>query len=693
MVSNVSSPYSVVDSDEEQFQGSVGHDMDATEIPIPVLESALPLELPNDGHEHIHQIETKHEDSDESEHGSAQGDTASTPDIPLPMGDQPMFSGLGNHNVLSAASNSEQLQVIANSVWTYERSRRLGNLPWETGLMGQVFRTPMPTSYGRTPLASVPIPVQYWKTDGPTTVTKPPIPRISFALARLRNVRLQPSEDALRTRALVRWRLILELDLESSQLSRTLKSMAEDLSNETNISRVLADAFASKSTSTLFKRASSIGHYLEWAKAQRVERPLLFAETHLYSYVSYLRSSNYKPTKAEAFKEAVAFCVHVLGMDNSVACFSNRFKGACHLQYISKSPLKQAPPLTVEQVRRLERLAMAAPRLEDRIIAGQFCFCVYASCRFSDSIYATDYKLTRASNSSGETVILIDAGTLRHKTATTRERATTFLPLLANGIGIEGDWATPWLKAREDMGLSPSHTPFLPAFLTSGRWSDRRMTTGEASSMLNDMLTDYVSPEGNSVSKPSTHSCKATVLSWLSKDGAKLELRRIAGHHMDPGSKSVLTYSRDALLSVMIRVAKIVNKIKGGTFVPDEERAEAMLRSVYESSKTVLPQASHVSESEDDIESIADASTEAVELWSYLNPDTMPPAIVQFPKEQVYRHAITGVIHLEQYDLTTPLGVLRCGRPLTSRYSKAVNLDPVEWPICKQCESNWNQQQ
>ena len=227
--------------------------------------------------------------------------------------------------------------------------------------------------------------------------------------------------------------------------------------------------------------------------------------------------------------------------------------------------------------------------------------------------------------------------------------------------------------------------------MLNGRISDRRMTTGEASAILKDMLSDTLK-EGDPL--PTTHSLKATVLSWLSKDGAPLELRRIAGHRMDPSSKSVLTYSRDALLSVMVRIAKILHKIREGLFDPDSNRAEFMLAQLRnDNQEVVISQAAEASESEDDVQEVPDASEEAKTLWQHLHPNNKPPAITSLPVQEMVQHSVSGVIHFVQIDLDVQLEFLRCGRLVSSKFHKLINQDPVEWPICKVCEANWRANQ
>ena len=54
--------------------------------------------------------------------------------------------------------------------------------------------------------------------------------------------------------------------------------------------------------------------------------------------------------------------------------------------------------------------------------------------------------------------------------------------------------------------------------------------------------------------------------------------RRILGHHMDPGSKSVLTYSRESYTSLYAKVILMYIKIRSGEFKPDLSAIERVLQ-------------------------------------------------------------------------------------------------------------------
>ena len=54
--------------------------------------------------------------------------------------------------------------------------------------------------------------------------------------------------------------------------------------------------------------------------------------------------------------------------------------------------------------------------------------------------------------------------------------------------------------------------------------------------------------------------------------------RRILGHHMDPGSKSVLAYSRESYTSLYAKVLLMYIKIRSGEFMPDLSALERVLQ-------------------------------------------------------------------------------------------------------------------
>ena len=120
------------------------------------------------------------------------------------------------------------------------------------------------------------------------------------------------------------------------------------------------------------------------------------------------------------------------------------------------------------------------------LVAGHLCFCLYACCRFGDS-----QALDNIQVSEGGPTVLVETSTRSYKTATSKEKKTTFLPLLALGLGLEKDepWAYGWQEAREV--LPPGLEWALPAYSwSSGKFLNRPLSTGEASFCLREILAD-----------------------------------------------------------------------------------------------------------------------------------------------------------------------------------------------------------
>ena len=97
-------------------------------------------------------------------------------------------------------------------------------------------------------------------------------------------------------------------------------------------------------------------------------------------------------------------------------------------------------------------------------------------------------------------------------------------------------------------------------------------TTAESSLWLRDILVtvvlDAAGAEGFS-----THSLKATCLSWAAKAGSLSLEDVIMGHRSPQAKKSRLVYSRDALADVMVKLWRVVDSIRKGHFKPDASRA------------------------------------------------------------------------------------------------------------------------
>ena len=83
------------------------------------------------------------------------------------------------------------------------------------------------------------------------------------------------------------------------------------------------------------------------------------------------------------------FCQHVLQVDGADLCVaSRRLVGQSELQAALKGPTKQARPLTVMEVRKLQKfMADPSKELQERLICSHLVLMIYTRSRNSDLAY------------------------------------------------------------------------------------------------------------------------------------------------------------------------------------------------------------------------------------------------------------------------------------------------------------------
>ena len=313
-------------------------------------------------------------------------------------------------------------------------------------------------------------------------------------------------------------------------------------------------------------------------------------------------------------------------------------------------------------------------------------FCLSASARVSDALNVTNLNVDKA-----DSVCILECDTLRHKTATTKEKQTTFLPYITLGALFQDEsWAEEWLQARTQSGLGANSYP-LCAPNYSGGWMPRRISTGEISLWLRDILVSQ-GLELESVQRLTSHSLKTTILSWCAKFGMDTPTRRIVGHHVDPESRSALTYSRGALIAAHIKIYDMTRVILSGGFNPDLTRAQRLLHHVLQSNLSeVNPSAEadndakelvvDTSSSEDDIHQVCTADDDARVMWDLITPDNSIPHLDNSGGTLV-QHVVSGIVHIKHPSLHD---TLKCGRIITDNYRPYHRVDTITWPSCGQC--------
>lgn len=491
-------------------------------------------------------------------------------------------------NVVSNSAEVHTLTLgldIQSNAMILARQRSAIRLPWEVGFGARMFGPrnpiiPFPKLHvPKLPQVVMDLPTLHNELQVAILPVKRPL--VPFVLRTLRSIDIPYDGDALKLRAINRWRIIVELNLEASDVGKQIVAYIEDGKSEILIISVLQDVFATKKASTMNKRASSLIQYLRWAMVpgSKVLSAMRFEEDDCYRFVSFLKATCAAPTAAKSFKESLNFAMHTLGMPQIQATVkSTRIAGSTMGQLSKKRPLKQALAYKVNQLRLMHHILETATDDRDKCMIGYSINNVYCSGRFSDGMYPTKYVLDLDEFGYG----FIELYTLDHKVATNAERRSVFLPLISISPGIaKVPWAPLWLAARERTGLSFCKGPTMPAPSSNGGWTDRALSASEGAQWTRELLAAY-GPKSLTQNRVTSHSGKVTILSWAAKFGMDKSFRKCLGHHLEQGELSVTTYSRSALDIPLQSVVQMLQQINDGLFDPDSSRLhrQKMARTV-----------------------------------------------------------------------------------------------------------------
>ena len=325
--------------------------------------------------------------------------------------------------------------------------------------------------------------------------------------------------------------------------------------------QIIVDVMRNKSPATLLKRCNSVSRLVNWLSFP-------CTENELYDHLCAQRNLNVPVSRMKSLLEAVAFTRFVLGVESLDDCVkSRRCTGVASCN--GPSIVKQAPAMTVEHVAILHHVIETDEDPWNRALCGMALFCIYSRARWSDAQHSQFIHWDV--NSDGH-IAYVECSTAVHKTCKSLNLRHCFLPLTAPASGVTGnDWASSWKTAREMLGIEDlSQFPLMPAPGESGEALVRPLSTSEAGGWIN-MIIQHRSSVEISV-KYTSHSLKATCLSYLAKFGASFEDRLALGYHVDQ-IRMALRYSRDGASRPLRILEQCLQAIRDGRFRPDETRS------------------------------------------------------------------------------------------------------------------------
>ncbi|CAE7678807.1 unnamed protein product [Symbiodinium sp. CCMP2592] len=344
----------------------------------------------------------------------------------------------------------------------------------------------------------------------------------------------------------------------------------------------LGDVFSLKASSTLHSRAGPVLRYMAFCWRIR-EQPFPLSEQKMYRFVKEY-CSGAAPTFASSFMSSIGFMQYVLEAKVPADCVSSRLAGAVSKLYLEKRKLQQKPPLTASQIRALERIVLGLiPEVRtdvDRYAAGCFLYCVFARARYSDMQCSGELAKDIVQGEDGPRGYL-EARVTRSKTSHNLERKTRYLAMVSPIWGLEQDsWAMAWMEVAGRAGPAwGPDMPLLPSPTEGGQWQKAPMSAQAGARWLRHLL--YRAGEDVALVKAvGTHSCKATLLSWMSKWGASKEIRSILGYHSSANAGTDVIYARDSVSPALRELEEMVSAVAYRRFFPDATRSGMFAESL-----------------------------------------------------------------------------------------------------------------
>ena len=441
-------------------------------------------------------------------------------------------------------------------------------LPWETPLMSQIFG-----SLG--PSMNLSMPLDWGSTGLPSTspmaveISEPVIPSECrwacsvYVKHKSDATYLEQREKNLHG-AIEKWRFLVMIDPHCSEVGRQL--VMED---ESEHSVVLSSVMGVKSPNTVMKRANAIMMYYRWHAVSCTTPFLPFREPDLWRYVLAQQSEQSSTSRSQSLVQALRFCHYVLGFDCALQCAnSRRIVGQSHIQLSLRAPSEQARALTVDEMKKLHAIADGTTHSDvDRCIASNILLGVYGRCRVSDMNFVHEI-LHDITSGAG----YLEVTTRYHKSARTAQQKAFLLPIVMSCAGVVSfPWVHSWISNRKACGLPTAGLvdgALMPAPSLGDKvtWLSRPLSPMEVTDILRGFLE-------SSDASLTSHSMKATTLSWSAKAEMPREQRRILGRHSSTVQDSDSCYSRDMSIGPVNSLKKVIEMVRDGTFCPDAKRS------------------------------------------------------------------------------------------------------------------------
>eukprot|EP00435_Cladocopium_sp_Y103_P002156 s2889_g1.t1 len=248
----------------------------------------------------------------------------------------------------------------------------------------------------------------------------------------------------------------------------------DEMRSEGERFNMFAHVFSGRAPVTIRKRGGAILKICDYLEDKHLERFPMY-ELTFYRFLCSEHDAGAPASRLQGFLQAVTFCRHVLDVSELQCILDSKRCRGVGFEDCPKER-KQASPLTVAELQRLHAIVEEASDSWDSIFAGAALLCCYCRGRWGDLMRSETAFLDYDEQWRPS---FVETRTGRHKTMASQMHRHQYLPMVAPVKGVNGgDWATPWIKLRESMGIQfPPDGLIMPAPTSSmgrphkGHWN------------------------------------------------------------------------------------------------------------------------------------------------------------------------------------------------------------------------------
>ena len=619
--------------------------------------------------------------------------------------------------------DAEGMDQMFSAAFINTRKRQHVVMPWETEFAKKIFKREPVVPAPLTNLSSTWV---HWEPPGTTPNLLEPDDQAVFsqveegplyakALMAISDQTFQEQCAEQTSSAVEKWLSILRLHPTASEVGRLLLEDDPPGSAKLGARRTIEAVLGVRSRATSISRANAFLRFVNWRELEHGKQDFAeVLEDDVWHYFCWLQDTMSAPTRAQGLLSAMNYMRHVFGYEVlQPVCESRRLAGLADVLYAAKAPLRQAKVLTVDEVAWLHlRLEDMATHKTDRAIVAYILTALYGRCRHSDLAHVTRV-LQDFDNAGG----FMEIQTRTHKTAKSAANKAVLLPIVVPAIGITGQlWIQHAIDAFNEVGLQLIGELDGPLFRPPLRdGSEGNCKRGITSAEITRFLRLCFEKDGDvgTLGRVSSHSLKATALSWTAKACLDAADQAILGRHSSAFTETSAVYSRDTSIRAVSKLQEVIKAIAKKEFLPDCERSCYFPRS-GEGADSVQTQHVDSAKVEEagldlsgnlegrdfppvvdlldpgwDLSSESSSSEEAdsgSELAGPSFPRSMRHTLSRETAAFFVRHRVSKLVHFRDGEQGVPCGTLSCGRTLNANYEQVFKFGTFD--LCKRCRLN-----